>query len=90
MKRLQEKVLLHWVHFTIWNAGKQGRQLYRTLEPQFRIKVTAFCDVDTNKIGKNYVPYEKSVEPQNPIPIIHYKEASPPLIICVKLASIII
>ncbi|XP_051801830.1 UDP-GlcNAc:betaGal beta-1,3-N-acetylglucosaminyltransferase-like protein 1 isoform X2 [Acanthochromis polyacanthus] len=57
---LQEKVLSQWENFTIWNAGKQGRKLYRCLSPINQKKVKAFCDVDENKIQKGFYTYEES------------------------------
>ena len=36
---LQERVLSQWESFTIWNAGKQGRKLYRCLSPTNQEKV---------------------------------------------------
>jgi hypothetical protein len=36
---LEEQVLPHWKSFTIWNAGKQGRKLYRSLTAASRHKV---------------------------------------------------
>nr|CAD7602367.1 unnamed protein product [Timema genevievae] len=85
VKRLQEKVLIHWPSFTIWNAGKQGRHFYKSLGPLFQEKVAAFCDVDAKKVGKYYAPYEKGAKNYPKIPIIHFKDSTPPLIICVKL-----
>ncbi|XP_049576335.1 queuosine-tRNA galactosyltransferase isoform X1 [Syngnathus scovelli] len=83
---LQERVISQWESFTIWNAGKQGRKLYRCLNDTNRNKVKAFCDVDHNKINKGFYTYEDSKERPKPrIPILHYKDASPPFIICVKL-----
>ncbi|XP_071783839.2 queuosine-tRNA galactosyltransferase isoform X2 [Centroberyx gerrardi] len=83
---LQERVLSQWESFTIWNAGKQGRKLYRCLNPANQKKVKAFCDVDENKIQKGFYTYEESKErPKPKIPVLHYKEASSPFIICVKL-----
>ncbi|KAJ8246306.1 hypothetical protein GJAV_G00266110 [Gymnothorax javanicus] len=83
---LQERVLSQWDSFTIWNAGKQGRKLYCSLSPANQKKVTAFCDVDKNKIRKGYYTYENSKERPKPrIPVQHFKDASPPFIICVKL-----
>uniref|UniRef100_A0A8C5D0I8 Glycosyltransferase 2-like domain-containing protein n=1 Tax=Gouania willdenowi TaxID=441366 RepID=A0A8C5D0I8_GOUWI len=55
---LQERVLSCWENFTIWNAGKQGRKLYRSLSRTNRNKVKAFCDVDENKIQKGFYTYE--------------------------------
>ncbi|XP_019615016.1 PREDICTED: UDP-GlcNAc:betaGal beta-1,3-N-acetylglucosaminyltransferase-like protein 1 isoform X1 [Branchiostoma belcheri] len=49
-------------------------------------KVAAFCDVDVKKIEKGFYTYEESRElPKPRVPIIHFKEASPPFVICVKL-----
>ncbi|XP_053232103.1 UDP-GlcNAc:betaGal beta-1,3-N-acetylglucosaminyltransferase-like protein 1 isoform X2 [Podarcis raffonei] len=57
---LEERILSRWTSFTIWNAGKQGRKLFRSLTPANQKKVTAFCDVDTNKISKGFYTYEES------------------------------
>ncbi|NXY43391.1 B3GNL protein, partial [Ceuthmochares aereus] len=52
----------------------------------FFCQVTAFCDVDEKKISKGFYTYEESEErPKPKIPIWHFRDASPPLIICVKL-----
>ncbi|XP_054834765.1 UDP-GlcNAc:betaGal beta-1,3-N-acetylglucosaminyltransferase-like protein 1 isoform X1 [Eublepharis macularius] len=83
---LEERVLSHWTYFTIWNAGKQGKKLFRSLSPTNQKKVIAFCDVDKNKIAKGFYTYEESKENPKPrIPIVYFKDASPPFIICVKL-----
>ncbi|XP_035263279.1 UDP-GlcNAc:betaGal beta-1,3-N-acetylglucosaminyltransferase-like protein 1 isoform X2 [Anguilla anguilla] len=83
---LQERVLSQWDSFTIWNAGKQGRKLYRSLSPANRKKVKAFCDVDENKIKKGFYTYEETEERPKPrVPILHFREASPPFLVCVKL-----
>ncbi|XP_030636262.1 queuosine-tRNA galactosyltransferase [Chanos chanos] len=83
---LQQKVINQWNSFTIWNAGKQGRKLYRSLSPANQKKVKAFCDVDENKIKKGFYTYEESKErPKPKIPVLHFKESSPPYIVCVKL-----
>nr|XP_057935910.1 UDP-GlcNAc:betaGal beta-1,3-N-acetylglucosaminyltransferase-like protein 1 isoform X1 [Doryrhamphus excisus] len=83
---LQERIISQWGSFTIWNAGKQGRKLYRCLNAANQKKVKAFCDVDKNKINKGFYTYEDSEEQPKPkIPILHYKNASPPFVICVKL-----
>ncbi|XP_039357284.1 UDP-GlcNAc:betaGal beta-1,3-N-acetylglucosaminyltransferase-like protein 1 isoform X3 [Mauremys reevesii] len=83
---LEDRALKHWTSFTIWNAGKQGRKLYRSLSPANQKKVAAFCDVDENKIAKGFYTYQESKERRKPqIPIQHFKDATPPFIICVKL-----
>ncbi|KAM6240642.1 queuosine-tRNA galactosyltransferase isoform 2-T2 [Spheniscus humboldti] len=83
---LEDRVLNSWTSFTIWNAGKQGKKLYRSLSPANRKKVTAFCDVDEKKITKGFYTYEESEErPKPKIPVCHFRDATPPFIICVKL-----
>ncbi|XP_042304359.1 UDP-GlcNAc:betaGal beta-1,3-N-acetylglucosaminyltransferase-like protein 1 isoform X2 [Sceloporus undulatus] len=57
---LEERLLSHWTCFTIWNAGKQGRKLFRSLSQANQKKVVAFCDVDKNKIMKGFYTYEDS------------------------------
>ncbi|KAM8842029.1 queuosine-tRNA galactosyltransferase isoform 1-T1 [Synchiropus picturatus] len=83
---LQERVISQWESFTIWNAGKQGRKLFRYLNGANQKKVKAFCDVDEKKIKKGFYTYEDSKErPKRRVPIVSYKDASPPFVICVKL-----
>nr|XP_045231465.1 UDP-GlcNAc:betaGal beta-1,3-N-acetylglucosaminyltransferase-like protein 1 isoform X5 [Macaca fascicularis] len=83
---LEEQALPRWAAFTIWNAGKQGRRLYRSLTAASQRKVVAFCDVDENKIRKGFYCHEDSQERPKPrIPILHFRAARPPFIICVKL-----
>ncbi|XP_053711543.1 UDP-GlcNAc:betaGal beta-1,3-N-acetylglucosaminyltransferase-like protein 1 isoform X2 [Synchiropus splendidus] len=83
---LQERVISQWQSFTIWNAGKQGRKLFRYLNGANQKKVKAFCDVDEKKIKKGFYTYEDSKErPKRRVPIVSYKDASPPFIVCVKL-----
>ncbi|XP_062886836.1 UDP-GlcNAc:betaGal beta-1,3-N-acetylglucosaminyltransferase-like protein 1 [Mobula hypostoma] len=83
---LEERVLNTWPQFTIWNAGKQGRKLYRSLSAANQKKVVSFCDVDQSKITKGFYTYEESkIKPKPKIPICHFTEAKLPFIICVKL-----
>ncbi|XP_048222177.1 UDP-GlcNAc:betaGal beta-1,3-N-acetylglucosaminyltransferase-like protein 1 isoform X1 [Perognathus longimembris pacificus] len=83
---LEEQALPRWASFTIWNAGKQGRRLYRSLTAANQHKVVAFCDVDRNKIKKGFYCYEDAQErPKPQIPILHFRAAQPPFVICVKL-----
>jgi len=39
VRELESRVLNKWTHFTIWNGGKQGRKLYRSLTQENRDKV---------------------------------------------------
>ncbi|KAG8507564.1 UDP-GlcNAc:betaGal beta-1,3-N-acetylglucosaminyltransferase-like protein 1 [Galemys pyrenaicus] len=83
---LEERALPRWEAFTIWNAGKQGRRLYRSLTAEARSKVVAFCDVDEKKIRKGFYSYEDSQDRPKPrVPILHFRAARLPFVICVKL-----
>lgn len=86
VEALESRVLPKWSHFTVWNAGKQGRRLYRSLRPENQAKVVAFCDVDQKKIHRGFYTYEESKSTPKPkVPICHFSCASPPFILCVKL-----
>eukprot|EP00112_Aurelia_sp_Birch-Aquarium-sp1_P023985 Seg737.4 transcript_id=Seg737.4/GoldUCD/mRNA.D3Y31 product="UDP-GlcNAc:betaGal beta-1 3-N-acetylglucosaminyltransferase-like protein 1" protein_id=Seg737.4/GoldUCD/D3Y31 len=87
LKSLEERVLHKLDKFTIWNAGKQGRKFYRSLSSFDRKKVVAMCDVDEKKIAKGVYRCEllKNCESVPEVPIIHFRDAKPPLIICVKI-----
>lgn len=53
---LQERVLSQWESFTIWNAGKQGRKLYRCLSPVNQKKVCLLeHEKSKKKMIKNYL-----------------------------------
>lgn len=78
-------MLSHWQNFTIWNAGKQGRKFYKNLCQVNQDKVIAFCDVDINKIGKFYESYDAVTRTTGrKIPIVDYKDAVLPFVVCVK------
>jgi hypothetical protein len=85
MSELQSKVLNQWKAFSIWNAGKQGRKFFRSLSMENQQNVICFCDVDQKKIDKKVYIYEESHEcPKPKIPIVHFSQVKPPLIICMK------
>lgn len=86
MERIETIVLSKWSKFTIWNAGKQGRKFYKSLSNENRKKVECFCDVDEKKIGKKYRPFDvTSRKATEEIEIVHFTEANPPFVICVKM-----
>lgn len=88
MDRLQNVILSKWGKFIIWNAGKQGRKFYNSLTFENKQKVSAMCDVDKNKIGKFYTHFNPITRiPGRTISIVHYQDAEPPFVICVKLVS---
>ncbi|XP_037094071.1 UDP-GlcNAc:betaGal beta-1,3-N-acetylglucosaminyltransferase-like protein 1 [Pollicipes pollicipes] len=86
VERLCRHWLLSWPAFTIWNGGKQGRKLYRSLPAEYRDKVAAFCDVDERKIKQGVYVYENSdLTPKPRVPILHFSKAQKPFVICVKM-----
>ena len=65
--------------FTIWGAGRDGREFFKALRPETRSRVAAFCDVDPSKVGTPYQYFEWSV------PVVHFREVRPPFVTCVAL-----
>ncbi|XP_025076237.1 UDP-GlcNAc:betaGal beta-1,3-N-acetylglucosaminyltransferase-like protein 1 isoform X2 [Pomacea canaliculata] len=82
---IQRQVLDSSTHFSIWSVGKQGKRFFRSLSPANQAKVQMFCDVDEKKIKKQFYTYEKSKRPKPKIPIVHFSQVKPPVIICVKM-----
>ncbi|KAH9495807.1 UDP-GlcNAc:betaGal beta-1,3-N-acetylglucosaminyltransferase-like protein 1 [Bulinus truncatus] len=83
---LEKRILSRWKSFSIWNAGKQGRKFYRSLSLSNKQKVLMFCDVDFKKIDKKFYIDEGSKEKPKPkIPVLHFTEVRPPIILCIKL-----
>ena len=81
LQALERRVLDKLETFSIWGAGRDGRNFLNDLSENNRKKVIAFGDVDTNKIGTRY---------QNPltgvdVPIVHFSELKPPVVCCVAL-----
>ncbi|UXI21581.1 60S acidic ribosomal protein P0 [Sarcoptes scabiei] len=88
LKHLEKNFLRKWEKFSIWNAGKEGRRLYRSLPEDLRAKVFQFGDVDCKKIAKRFYTFEagvKGVKTKPKIPIVDYRKLQPPIVICVKL-----
>ena len=52
---IEAAVLQGWSHFTIWGAGRDGRDFFKSISPGARSRVAAFCDVDPKKIGTDYI-----------------------------------
>ncbi|KAL1520556.1 hypothetical protein AB1Y20_022132 [Prymnesium parvum] len=76
---IERSVLGGWPRFTIWGAGRDGRDFFKCLSGASRARVVAFCDVDPKKIGTEYV-YE-----QYRVPVVHFSAAEPPFVTCVAL-----
>lgn len=76
---IEKAVLSNWPSFTIWGAGRDGRNFFKCLSPAGRSRVVAFCDVDPKKIGIDYIYQEYRV------PVVHFLDASRPFVTCVAL-----
>ena len=76
---IEAAVLCHWPRFTIWGAGRDGRDFFKSLSATGRSRVSAFCDVDPKKIGIDYIYQDCRV------PVVHFQAASPPFVTCVAL-----
>lgn len=73
------RVLQSWPSFTIWGYGRDGRKIVNLLSDTIAHRLTAFCDVDPNKVGRTY--FLRAIRKH--VPVIHYTDAVPPLLICV-------
>uniref|UniRef100_A0A8C9K3W0 UDP-GlcNAc:betaGal beta-1,3-N-acetylglucosaminyltransferase like 1 n=1 Tax=Panthera tigris altaica TaxID=74533 RepID=A0A8C9K3W0_PANTA len=68
------------------HEGLRSRVKGEGLGSRSRSRVVAFCDVDENKIRKGFYCHEDSQERPKPrVPILHFRAARPPFVICVKL-----
>eukprot|EP01132_Coremiostelium_polycephalum_P004538 gene4538-5654_t len=81
LEYLEKRVLSQWPQFSIWGAGRDGKKFFTMLSPTSKSKVQSFCDVDTKKIGN---VYNAAYTPFS-VPIIHFSQVKPPIIICVAL-----
>eukprot|EP00658_Telonema_sp_P-2_P042654 TRINITY_DN30646_c0_g1_i1.p2 TRINITY_DN30646_c0_g1~~TRINITY_DN30646_c0_g1_i1.p2 ORF type:complete len:121 (+),score=22.53 TRINITY_DN30646_c0_g1_i1:406-768(+) len=59
----------------IWGAGRDGRQFLNALTPESKERVTAFYDIDPNKIGSSI----------HGIPVLSRDKMQLPVVICVAL-----
>lgn len=90
VKQFENRVLVNWTNsFVIWNAGKQGKMFYKTLNAENQQKVSAFCDVDEKKLQHGYYEHYERINGRavlgRRIPIVSYKNVQPPVVICVKM-----
>jgi hypothetical protein len=71
--------------FTIWNAGKEGKRLYRSLSASARAAVVAFADVDARKLAQGM--YDDMLGRRR-IPILHFRCACAAAVrACVDIAD---
>jgi len=77
----QRRVLCDWKQFTIWGAGRDGKNFYNDLTEESRDKVVAFCDIDEKKIKRGYHDSRR----RKIVPVVHFSQAKPPIVICVAM-----
>lgn len=81
LKALERRVLNKWSSFSIWGAGRDGKNFVNDLSVENQKKVKCFGDVDKKKINKYYVNNYNGLK----IPIVHYSKLTSPFICCVAL-----
>ena len=67
--------------FTVWGAGRDGKNFVSELGEAYRGNVKAMCDIDAKKVGTEYFNPRANIR----LPIIHFSEAKPPLVMCVAM-----
>lgn len=78
VKAFEDLVLTqpHWKHgFSIWNSGRDGKDLFKRLSDSSKALLRAWGDIDPKKIGKF----------QRERPILHFSDLKPPIACCVAL-----
>mmetsp|Transcript_7462 Transcript_7462/g.9458 ORF Transcript_7462/g.9458 Transcript_7462/m.9458 type:complete len:137 (-) Transcript_7462:1102-1512(-) len=81
LRAFERRVLSKWPQFSIWGAGRDGKDFYNNLRPEFRDKVVEFYDIDAKKIKNGY----HNIKVKKTYPVRHFSQAKPPLVICVAL-----
>jgi len=69
-------VLPHWESFSIWGAGRDGKQVFQALREENKRKVRAFLDIDERKIARGTL---------HGVRVLHFVHAQPPVAACVAL-----
>lgn len=81
VRAFERRVLCEWPQFTIWGNGRDGRNFFNELKPEYRDKVKEFCDIDERKIRKGYY----SSETNKHYDVVHFSKAKAPIVVCVAL-----
>jgi hypothetical protein len=81
VRALERRVLAHWPAFSIWGAGRDGKTFFNALGADTRARVSHFLDIDPKKVGTTYFNSQTGSR----VPIIHWRDAVPPLVLCVTL-----
>ena len=81
MRALERRVLSNWKTFTIWGAGRDGKNVINELKEEYVKKCIGFCDIDPKKIKRGYYNHNKKLN----LPVVHFSQVKPPLLICVAM-----
>ncbi|RHY96528.1 hypothetical protein DYB35_008560 [Aphanomyces astaci] len=81
LESFERRVLSQWPTFTIWGCGRDGKAVFNELSSASKRKVVAFCDVNEKKIGTKHHDQVTRIN----IPIIHFRDAVPPIVCCVSM-----
>jgi hypothetical protein len=76
-RALEARVLARWRRFSVWGAGRDAKAFVRELTEASRRKIVAYAEVHPRKIG-TFVD-----GPCGGVPVVHYSEVRPPVVICV-------
>jgi hypothetical protein len=72
-----------WACFTVWGAGRDGKQFLAALSLEARSRVRALADIDPRIVGTTYTNHR--VSPPLSLPIIHTRDIDGPAVVCVSL-----
>jgi glycosyltransferase involved in cell wall biosynthesis len=64
-----------WESFSIWGAGRDGKEFFKLLSDDAKTRVCAWGEVNPRKIGKDIYG----------VPVVHWSELTPPIATCVAL-----
>ena len=72
-----------WTTFTVWGAGRDGKQFVASLSVAARERVVALADIDPRKVGRPYVNHQ--LRPVLTLPVVRPEEINGPTVVCVSL-----
>jgi hypothetical protein len=72
-----------WARYTVWGAGRDGKQFVAELSPAARARIACLADVDPRKVGARYVNHR--LTPPLSLPIVHVRDITGPAAVCVSM-----
>ncbi|GAB5370820.1 hypothetical protein AAMO2058_001526100 [Amorphochlora amoebiformis] len=77
IRYFQRRVISQWKTFSVWGAGRDGKNFFIELSKENRLKISMFVDIDAKKIERGFHSLGYN------IPVRHWTEVKPPVVICV-------